>query len=414
MAVRRARRGSWRPFWLVAAALAVFLVLDLRRCPAVTSRRCCGWSAIVAVLGHRRRRHAVGPPRSGRCGSRPTAGRVAVGRERVPLTDIDAAHLREVDSGVDAGAPVLGGGWSLPQGPHRPAAAAAPTGAPCWCPPATRRRLQRRPARRPRPTPPTGPQEHRDTGVVTSLDSSPYTYEAPVVGRSSSTAAAGDHAGRGEQPGARLPGRRRHARGSWSRAPGPWLTDADGRRYVDLVSSWGPMILGHAHPAVVEAVTAAARRGLTFGAPTEGELDLAEEIRDRVAPVERVRLVNSGTEAVLSARPAGPRRHRPPAGREVRRLLPRPRRRAARLGRLRRRDPRPARHPRRHHRRRRRHRRPALQRRRRRRGRLRRARATEIACVITEAAAGQHGRRPAAGRLQRRRCAGSPPRTARC
>ena len=61
------------------------------------------------------------------------------------------------------------------------------------------------------------------------------------------------------------------------------------------------MILGHAHPAVVEAVTAAARRGLSFGAPTEGELDLAEEIRDRVAPVERVRLVNSGTEAVLSA-----------------------------------------------------------------------------------------------------------------
>jgi glutamate-1-semialdehyde 2,1-aminomutase len=84
-------------------------------------------------------------------------------------------------------------------------------------------------------------------------------------------------------------------------AAGPWLTDADGNRYVDLVSSWGPMILGHAHPAVVEAVAAAARRGLSFGAPTEGELDLAEEIRDRMPPVERVRLVNSGTEAVLSA-----------------------------------------------------------------------------------------------------------------
>src|SRR5213595_243971 len=63
---------------------------------------------------------------------------------------------------------------------------------------------------------------------------------------------------------------------------GPWITDADGRRYVDLVGSWGPLILGHAHPAVVEAVTAAARRGLSFGAPTEGELDLAEEIRDRM------------------------------------------------------------------------------------------------------------------------------------
>src|SRR4051812_9057538 len=82
---------------------------------------------------------------------------------------------------------------------------------------------------------------------------------------------------------------------------GPWLTDADGRRYVDLVSSWGPMILGHAHPAVVEAVTATAARGLSFGAPTEGELELAEEIIERMPPVAKVRLVNSGTEAVLSA-----------------------------------------------------------------------------------------------------------------
>src|SRR5690242_2430436 len=82
---------------------------------------------------------------------------------------------------------------------------------------------------------------------------------------------------------------------------GPWITDVDGRRYVDLVASWGPLILGHAHPAVVDAVTAAARRGLSFGAPTEGELALAEEIIERMPPVERVRLVNSGTEAVLSA-----------------------------------------------------------------------------------------------------------------
>src|SRR4051812_49694894 len=98
---------------------------------------------------------------------------------------------------------------------------------------------------------------------------------------------------------------------------GPWITDADGRRYVDLVSSWGPLILGHAHPAVVEAVTAAARRGLTFGAPTEGELDLAEEIRDRMAPVERVRLVNSGTEAVLSAVRLARGATRPPLGGKV-------------------------------------------------------------------------------------------------
>jgi glutamate-1-semialdehyde 2,1-aminomutase len=82
---------------------------------------------------------------------------------------------------------------------------------------------------------------------------------------------------------------------------GPWLTDADGRRYVDLICSWGPMILGHAHPAVVDAVRTAAGGGLSFGAPTEIEVELAEEIIGRVAPVERVRLVNSGTEATMSA-----------------------------------------------------------------------------------------------------------------
>ena len=85
------------------------------------------------------------------------------------------------------------------------------------------------------------------------------------------------------------------------RGQGPYLTDADGNTYVDLVASWGPMILGHAHPAVVEAVQQAASRGLSFGTPTEGELELAEEIIARVAPVEEVRLVNSGTEATMSA-----------------------------------------------------------------------------------------------------------------
>ena len=86
-----------------------------------------------------------------------------------------------------------------------------------------------------------------------------------------------------------------------SSAQGCWLTDADGNRYVDLVCSWGPMILGHAHPAVVEAVQRAAADGLSFGAPTAGETDLATEIIARVKPVERVRLVNSGTEATMSA-----------------------------------------------------------------------------------------------------------------
>jgi glutamate-1-semialdehyde 2,1-aminomutase len=85
------------------------------------------------------------------------------------------------------------------------------------------------------------------------------------------------------------------------RGEGPYLWDADGTRYVDLVSSWGPMILGHAHPAVVDAVRVAAGSGLSFGTPTEGEIELAEEIIGRVAPVAAVRLVNSGTEATMSA-----------------------------------------------------------------------------------------------------------------
>src|ERR671917_351133 len=85
------------------------------------------------------------------------------------------------------------------------------------------------------------------------------------------------------------------------RASGPYLWDADGTRYVDLVSSWGPMILGHAHAAVVDAVRAAASRGLSFGTPTIGEIELAEEIVRRIEPVEQVRLVNSGTEATMSA-----------------------------------------------------------------------------------------------------------------
>jgi glutamate-1-semialdehyde 2,1-aminomutase len=81
---------------------------------------------------------------------------------------------------------------------------------------------------------------------------------------------------------------------------GPYLTDVDGRTYTDLVCSWGPLILGHAHPAVVSAVTHAAERGTSFGTATPGEVELAEEIIART-PVEKVRLVNSGTEATMSA-----------------------------------------------------------------------------------------------------------------
>jgi glutamate-1-semialdehyde 2,1-aminomutase len=82
---------------------------------------------------------------------------------------------------------------------------------------------------------------------------------------------------------------------------GPYLTDADGREYVDLVGSWGPMILGHAHPDVVGALRAAASAGTSFGTPSPGEVELAEEIIRRVPAVEKVRLVNSGTEATMSA-----------------------------------------------------------------------------------------------------------------
>ncbi|TXC94260.1 glutamate-1-semialdehyde 2,1-aminomutase [Streptomyces sp. ISID311] len=82
---------------------------------------------------------------------------------------------------------------------------------------------------------------------------------------------------------------------------GPYLTDADGREYVDLVCSWGPMILGHSHPEVIAAVQDAVARGTSFGTPGAGEVELAEEIVARIEPVEQVRLVSSGTEATMSA-----------------------------------------------------------------------------------------------------------------
>jgi glutamate-1-semialdehyde 2,1-aminomutase len=86
-----------------------------------------------------------------------------------------------------------------------------------------------------------------------------------------------------------------------ARGEGAYLVDTDGRRYVDLVQSWGASILGHAHPAVVEAVERAAAAGTSYGAPTEREVELAEAIRSRVPSVEKVRLVSSGTEAAMTA-----------------------------------------------------------------------------------------------------------------
>ena len=85
------------------------------------------------------------------------------------------------------------------------------------------------------------------------------------------------------------------------RAEGPYFWDADGRRYIDFIGSWGPMILGHGHPAVVKAVQDAAARGLSYGAPTEAEVVMAEELLKLVPSMQQLRLVSSGTEAAMSA-----------------------------------------------------------------------------------------------------------------
>ena len=85
------------------------------------------------------------------------------------------------------------------------------------------------------------------------------------------------------------------------RGEGAYIEDTEGRRYVDWVMSWGPLVFGHADPEIVEAVQEAAADGTTFGTPTEREVDLAEEIVDAVPSVEKVRLVSSGTEAAMSA-----------------------------------------------------------------------------------------------------------------
>jgi glutamate-1-semialdehyde 2,1-aminomutase len=87
----------------------------------------------------------------------------------------------------------------------------------------------------------------------------------------------------------------------FARASGAYLWDAEGRRYIDYVGSWGPMLAGHTHPEVVEAVQAAAARALSFGAPTEAEIELAEAICALLPSIEMVRLVSSGTEATMTA-----------------------------------------------------------------------------------------------------------------
>ena len=112
-------------------------------------------------------------------------------------------------------------------------------------------------------------------------------------------------------------------------ADGPYVVDADGRRYIDYVGSWGPMILGHRPPAVIEALAEVLGRGTSFGAPTDIEVELAALIAEVVPSVEKVRMVNSGTEACMDRGPPGPRVHRARRGPEVQRLLPRPLRQPA-------------------------------------------------------------------------------------
>jgi glutamate-1-semialdehyde 2,1-aminomutase len=87
----------------------------------------------------------------------------------------------------------------------------------------------------------------------------------------------------------------------FARAQGAYLWDVDGQRYIDYIGSWGPAILGHADPGVLEVVAAAARNGLSFGAPTEGELRLAEALVAAIPSIETVRLVSSGTAATATA-----------------------------------------------------------------------------------------------------------------
>ena len=86
-----------------------------------------------------------------------------------------------------------------------------------------------------------------------------------------------------------------------SRAEGAYLYDLDGNEYIDYIGSWGPFILGHRHPAVIGALQQVMELGTSFGAPTQGESELAERIIDAVSSIEKVRLVNSGTEATMSA-----------------------------------------------------------------------------------------------------------------
>ena len=192
-----------------------------------------------------------------------------------------------------------------------------------------------------------------------------------------------------------------------ARGEGCELIDVDGNRYVDYVCSWGPLIHGHAHPDDRRARSRdAAALGTSFGAPTPGEVELADEIVARVPSVEMVRMTSSGTEASMSALRLARAVDRPRAAPQVRRRLPRPRRRPARRRRLRPRDAGDPRQPRRPGRRRRR-----------RRSSCRGTTATRSSRATSRpragrdrrrAVPGQHGPRPARSPASSSCCASAP------
>ena len=123
------------------------------------------------------------------------------------------------------------------------------------------------------------------------------------------------------------------------RAAGARMWDVDGNEFIDYVGSWGPMILGHAHPRVIEAAQQALASGTSFGAPTELEVRMAELICSIVPSIEMVRMVNSGTEATMSAVRLARAFTRREQDHQVRGVLPRPRRLVPDQGRIRRNDP---------------------------------------------------------------------------